>query len=84
METQDKDYDYVLNDIKTVKGACGKNILKVIGETGLLTQKELEKVTEIVANSGAEFIKTSTGFSSRRASLADIQTMQKIAKVRLL
>ncbi len=61
-----------------------KEYFKSYCGTGLLTQKELEKVTEIVANSGAEFIKTSTGFSSRGASLADIQTMQKIAKVRLL
>ncbi|UUM19465.1 deoxyribose-phosphate aldolase [Mycoplasma sp. 1018B] len=81
---KDKDYDYVLNDIKTVKEVCGKNILKVIVETALLTQEELEKVTEIVANSGAEFIKTSTGFSSRGASLEDVQIMQKIAQGRLL
>ncbi|MBD5789036.1 deoxyribose-phosphate aldolase [Mycoplasma synoviae GX11-T] len=61
-----------------------KEYFKSYCGTALLTQEELEKVTEIVANLGAEFIKTSTGFSSRGVSLADIQTMQKIAKVRLL
>ncbi|WP_029512486.1 deoxyribose-phosphate aldolase [Mycoplasmopsis iners] len=81
---KDKDYEYVLNDIKEVKTACGSHILKVIVETALLTQEELEKVTEIVANSGAEFIKTSTGFSTRGASLDDVKTMAKIGNGRLL
>ncbi len=59
---KDKDYDYVLKDIMVVKHACGKHVLKVIVETALLTKEEIEKVTEIVMQSGAEFIKTSTGF----------------------
>ncbi|KKB26966.1 Deoxyribose-phosphate aldolase [Mycoplasmopsis meleagridis] len=81
---KDKDYEYVLNDIKEVKKACKEHILKVIVETALLTKDEIEKVTEIVANSGAEFIKTSTGFSTRGASLEDVLIMQRIAHGRLL
>ncbi|EGV00033.1 deoxyribose-phosphate aldolase [Mycoplasmopsis columbina SF7] len=77
---KEKDYEYVLNDIKEVKKACDNHVLKVIVECALLTKEELEKVTEIVVNSGAEFIKTSTGFSTRGAILEDIQTMKKITQ----
>ncbi|TNK83614.1 deoxyribose-phosphate aldolase [Mycoplasmopsis pullorum] len=73
-----KDYEYVLNDIKAVKSACGSHILKVIIETALLTTDEIKKATEIVLKSGAEFVKTSTGFSYRGASLEDIQIMKSI------
>lgn len=77
---KDKDYKYVLEDIKTVKKACGKRILKVIVETALLTTEEITEVTKIVLKSGAEFIKTSTGFSKRGASLEDVETMKKVTK----
>ncbi|APJ38266.1 deoxyribose-phosphate aldolase [Mycoplasmopsis pullorum] len=73
-----KDYEYVLNDIKAVKSACGSHILKVIIETALLTADEIKKATEIVLKSGAEFVKTSTGFSYRGASLEDIQIMKSV------
>ncbi|TNK82487.1 deoxyribose-phosphate aldolase [Mycoplasmopsis pullorum] len=73
-----KDYEYVLNDIKAVKSACGSHILKVIIETALLTTDEIKKATEIVLKSGAEFVKTSTGFSYRGASLEDIQIMKSV------
>ncbi|MGZ9762590.1 deoxyribose-phosphate aldolase [Mycoplasma sp. 394] len=74
-----KDYEYVLNDIKKVKEACGNKILKVIIETALLTEEEIKKATEIVLKSGAEFIKTSTGFSFRGANLKDIELMKSVA-----
>ncbi|UUD37073.1 deoxyribose-phosphate aldolase [Mycoplasmopsis californica] len=77
---KEKEYEYVLNDIKAVKKECGKHILKVIVETALLTNEEILKVTEIVLNSGAEFIKTSTGFSYRGASLEDVKLMHSVTK----
>lgn len=78
------DYDYVLEDIKEIKKACGANTLKVIVETALLTKEEIEKVTEIVMESGAEFIKTSTGFSTRGANLEDVKIMKSICGDKLL
>ena len=58
------EYDYVLNEIKAIKEACGDHILKVIIETCLLTDEEKIKMCEIVTEAGADFIKTSTGFST--------------------
>ncbi|WP_029905709.1 deoxyribose-phosphate aldolase [Mycoplasmopsis opalescens] len=81
---KEKEYDYVLEDIKAVKAAIGKHILKVIIETALLTKEEIIKATEIVMASGAEFIKTSTGFSTRGASLEDIQIMKSVCGDKLL
>ena len=68
-------YDYVLDEIKTVKAKVGTKILKVIIETCLLTQEEKIKMCKIVSESGADFIKTSTGFSSGGATLDDIKLM---------
>lgn len=70
---KEKDYKYVLNEIKEVKNACKNNVLKVIIETALLTDAEIKKATNIVIESGADFIKTSTGFSNRGASKKDIE-----------
>ena len=67
-----KHYDYILNEIKTLKEVCGKKILKVIIETCLLTDDEKIKMCEIVTEAGADFIKTSTGFSTGGATVADI------------
>ncbi|MFL1038049.1 2-deoxyribose-5-phosphate aldolase, partial [Mycoplasmopsis synoviae] len=67
-----KDYEYVLNDIKSVKKAIGNKVLKIIIESAVLTKEEIKKASEIVLKSGAEFIKTSTGFSYRGASLDDV------------
>ncbi|MBZ4212957.1 deoxyribose-phosphate aldolase [Mycoplasma sp. U97] len=77
-------YDYVLEDIKAVKKACGSHTLKVIIETALLTDEQIRKATEIVMASGAEFIKTSTGFSSRGASLSDVEIMKSVCGDKLL
>ena len=57
-----KEYDYVLEEIKAVKAACKEHILKVIIETCLLTDEEKIKMFELVTESGADYIKTSTGF----------------------
>lgn len=70
---KDRRYDDILNEIRLVKAACGEKILKVIIETCLLTEEEKIKMCEIVSASGADFIKTSTGFSKGGATLADIQ-----------
>lgn len=73
-------YDRVLSEIQTVKSACGSKILKVIIETCLLTQEEKIKMCEIVSDSGADFIKTSTGFSSGGATFDDIKLMKSHVK----
>ncbi|MBN4089424.1 deoxyribose-phosphate aldolase [Mycoplasma enhydrae] len=81
---KDKQYEYVLNEIKAIKEVCGNKTLKVIIETALLTNDEIAKAAEIVLQSGADFIKTSTGFSYRGASFEDVEIMKKIAKDNLL
>ena len=81
---KNKEYEYVLNEIKAIKEECGSKTLKVIVETALLTNDEIEKITEIVLQSGADFIKTSTGFSYRGASFDDVKIMKKVAKDNLL
>ena len=65
-------YGEVLADIKAVKEACGEHILKVIVETCLLTQEEKIKMCELVSQSGADYIKTSTGFSKGGATREDV------------
>ena len=70
---KDKKYDLLLEEIKAIKAACHGKILKVIIETCLLTDEEKVKMCEIVSNSGADFIKTSTGFSTAGATLHDVQ-----------
>ncbi len=67
------DYEYVLNEIKEIKNACGSHILKVIIETCLLTDDEKIKMCELVTKSGADFIKTSTGFSTKGATFDDVK-----------
>lgn len=66
-------FDQILDEIKRVRAACEKRILKVIIETCLLTEDEKIKMCEIVTESGADFIKTSTGFSKGGATLEDIK-----------
>ncbi len=74
---KEKDYDYVLNDIKACKEACGENVLKVIIETCLLTDEEKIKACELAVKAGADFVKTSTGFSTGGAKASDILLMRK-------
>ena len=66
-------FDLVLEEIKKIKAACGKRILKVIIETCLLTDDEKIKMCEVVTQAGADFIKTSTGFSKAGATFADVE-----------
>ena len=73
---KDKCWDAVLADIKAVREACPGKILKVIIETCLLTDEEKIKMCEIVNESGADYIKTSTGFSTAGATFADVELMR--------
>lgn len=66
-------YDKVLAEIKAVKMACGDKLLKVIIETCLLTDEEKIKMCKVVSKSGAEYIKTSTGFSTGGATFDDVK-----------
>ena len=70
---KDKQYDAILEEIKVIKKVCGDKVLKVIIETCLLTDEEKIKMCEIVMASGADYIKTSTGFSTAGATPDDIR-----------
>jgi len=72
-----KEFDRVKKDIKSVYQACNGTLLKVIFETALLNQEELKKVSFICKELGVDFIKTSTGFSNRGASLEDVKIMKE-------
>lgn len=74
---KDERYDLVEQEIRTLKAACGDRILKVIIETCLLTDEEKIKMCEVVTNAGADFIKTSTGFSKAGATFEDIALFAK-------
>ena len=64
------------DEIRQIHEACGGRILKVIIETCLLTEEEKIKMCEIVTKAGAEYIKTSTGFSTAGATFADVELMR--------
>ena len=68
-DVKDKHFDKIKGEIALLKSACGDKILKVIIETCLLTEEEKIKMCEIVTEAGADFIKTSTGFSTSGATL---------------
>ena len=68
-DLMDKNYDNILSEITKIKAVCGTKILKVIIETCLLNEEQKIKMCEIVTKSGADFIKTSTGFSTGGATL---------------
>ena len=74
---KDKKYAELTDEIKRVKAACGGKILKVIIETCLLTDDEKIEMCRIVTESGADFIKTSTGFSTAGATFDDIALFAK-------
>ena len=70
-------YDLVLDEITAVKKICGEKILKIIIETCYLTEDEKIRLCRIVTESGADFIKTSTGFGNAGATLADIRLFKQ-------
>ena len=76
------EYDAVREDIAAVKRAVGEKVLKVIIETCLLTDAEKELMCDIVPEAGADFIKTSTGFSTGGATFHDIELFARCVKGR--
>jgi deoxyribose-phosphate aldolase len=70
-------YEIVRSEIEAIKKAIGDKILKVIIETCYLDDDEIRMASELVMNAGADFVKTSTGFGSRGASLDDIKQMKE-------
>lgn len=74
---KDKKYDLIEEEIRVLKAACGDKILKVIIETCLLTEEEKVEMCKIVTKAGADYIKTSTGFSTAGATFADIELFAK-------
>ena len=72
-----KDFELVKNDIARVVESAGGNLVKVILETSLLTDEEKIKACELSKLAGADFVKTSTGFSTSGATVEDIRLMRK-------
>lgn len=70
-------YDIVLEDIKMVRKACENKVLKVILETCLLSKEEIQKACQLSKEAGADFVKTSTGFSTGGAKVEDIKLMRE-------
>ena len=73
-------FGMILDEINAVKDACDGRVLKVIVETSELTEDELRTLCRVVSDSRADFIKTSTGFTSRGASTSDIEIMRSEVK----
>lgn len=74
---KDKKYDLITEEIRILKAVCGDKILKVIIENCLLEEEEKVKMCEIVTEAGADYIKTSTGFSSGGATFEDVELFAK-------
>lgn len=75
-----KDYNAVFNDIEAVKNVMPNKVLKVILETCYLNDDEIIKASELAIQSGADFIKTSTGFGTRGATINDVKLMKSVAE----
>ena len=74
---KNKLFNVVEDEIRNIKNLCNNNILKVIIETCYLTEEEKIRMCHVVSNAGADYIKTSTGFGSGGATIADIVLMKK-------
>lgn len=74
---KDKNYEFIFDEINAVKKSCHGKLLKVIIETCLLTEAEKIKMCEIVSHSDADYIKTSTGFSTSGATKEDVELFAK-------
>ena len=77
---KDKKYDYVVEEIRKIKEACGSKVLKVILETCLLSDDEIVKACELSTEAGADFVKTSTGFNSQGATVHAVSLMKEAVK----
>lgn len=76
-DVKEKNFDNIEREIKGIKSVCGEHILKVIVETCLLTEEEKIEMCRVVTNSGADYIKTSTGFSTKGADFNDVALLKK-------
>ncbi|QNM05547.1 deoxyribose-phosphate aldolase [Qiania dongpingensis] len=76
-DVKDGRLDDIRDEIRAVKDACGDKILKVIVETCLLSEEEKSSLCEIVTEAGADYIKTSTGFSAAGATFADVELFSR-------
>ena len=79
----DRDEEYIVQDIKAVKDAIGGKVLKVIIETSLLEQEEKISACRLALEAGADFVKTSTGFSTGGAALEDVLLIKEIVGDRM-
>ncbi|MBO5947803.1 deoxyribose-phosphate aldolase [bacterium] len=81
-EMKNKNYDFIIQDIKIVKDACENKKLKVILETDLLTPEEIKKATELCVEGGCDFVKTSTGFVKNGigATVEAVEIMASVVK----
>ena len=80
---KDKKYAELISEINEIKKACEEKLLKIIVETCLLTEEEKISICKIVSSSSADYIKTSTGFSSSGATFHDVELFSKYASPRL-
>jgi deoxyribose-phosphate aldolase len=76
-DVKNGNYDLVLDEIKSIKKVCGKKILKVIIETCYLNEEEKKRLCDVVTEAGADFIKTSTGFGTSGATIADVKLFKQ-------
>ena len=76
-ELKARNFGYLMEEISQIKAACGDKILKVIIETCLLSESEKMQMCRVVSLAGADFIKTSTGFSSAGATVEDVKLMRE-------
>ncbi|ATP59720.1 deoxyribose-phosphate aldolase [Mesomycoplasma dispar] len=73
---KEKDFQFIINEINQIKKEIGDKILKVIIETALLSANEIADATKVISSTNADFIKTSTGFSYRGASVQDLEIIK--------
>ena len=78
-----KDFKYLENEIQAVKNELGDRVLKVIIETCYLTDEEKRVVCKIAMKAGADFVKTSTGFGTNGATIADVKLIKEVLKGQL-
>ena len=76
-ELKARNFGYLMEEISAIKAACGDKILKVIIETCLLSESEKMQMCRVVSLAGADFIKTSTGFSTAGATVEDVRLMRE-------
>lgn len=80
---KDNNFDYLESEIRSIKSICANKVLKVIIETAYLNKEEIIKITKLLSDVGVNFIKTSTGFASRGASIDDILTIKSVIDTNL-